>query len=504
MLKFLAALIAGCLLPLAFAPINIYSLAFFMPAVLLFVWLRSTPGKAFWLGLVFGIGMFTVGSSWIYISVHNFGNASGFLAGSMTALFILVMSLYPAVQGYLLRKIWQNRSDTLVCLCAFPATWVLFEYIRSFLFDGFPFLFLGYSQINNGLAGFGPIFGVYGLSLIVTLIAGALVLLTRKVEPSRKITGVAVILVLIGVGFGYHNHYWTKPNSKPISISLVQGNISQKMKWDPQELNDIIANYQRLTEAHWSSDIIVWPEAAIPFFPNELPTFFTDLAQEAKLHNATVVVGAPLVDRKTGKYYNGLMLLGNSKGSYRKRHLVPFGEFIPLQSVFGSIMKKLDVPMADLSPGPKQQPTLDIDGIPIAFFICYETAFPVETLEEMKNKQLGINIVDDAWFGHSFAAAQQLQMTQMRALETGRYIAVTANTGITALINPLGKIVNIIPIDTTKVLTVKAVAMTGHTPLMRSNYYPVAVIIILLLLLSMLHKNRDLPSTKPQKDSESN
>lgn len=492
MFKIFMALVAGCLLPLAFAPAHIYPLAFFMPAILLALWLRMTPGQAFAAGLAFGIGLFTVGSSWIYISVHNFGNASAFLAGTMTALFILIMSLYPAIQGYLLRLLWRHRSDTLICLCAFPATTVLFEYIRSFLFDGFPFLFLGYSQTNNALAGLAPIFGVYGLSLVVALIVGALVLFTRQVPASRKFIGAAVIFILVGLGFAYQGHYWTKPSSKPIQMSLVQGNIPQQMKWNPQQLNNIIAKYQRLTEAHWSSRIIVWPEAAVPFFPDELPNFFADLSRSAALHDATLVVGAPLIDRRTDTYYNGLMLLGDSTGTYRKRHLVPFGEFIPLQSVFGTIMKKLNVPMADLSPGPQQQPTLSIDGIPIAFFICYETAFPIETLDEMQGKQLGINIVDDAWFGHSFAAAQQLQMTQMRALETGRYIAVTANTGITALINPLGNIVSRIPIDTTRVLTVKAVAMSGQTPLMHSNYYPVAIIIIILLLLSLLHKNRDL------------
>ncbi len=485
------ALCAGGLLALAFAPLSIYSLAFFMPAVLLYLWLKATPQRAFWLGLFFGIGFFTVGSSWINISVHQFGNASSELAGAMTALFILLMSLYYALPGYLLRKLWRNKSDTLVCLCAFPALWVLCEYIRSFLFDGFPFLFLGYTQMGNALSSFAPIFGVYGISLIVVLISGALVLLTRQVALSRKLIGCLIIVVSVGIGLVYEGHYWTYPNSKPIQMSLVQGNIPQQMKWDPKELNGILERYQNLTKAHWTSRIIVWPEAAIPFFPNQLPDFFRTLGRAAKQNDTTLVIGAPLMDHTHKKYYNGLTLLGIDSGQYRKRHLVPFGEFIPLQSVFGPLMQKLNVPMADLSPGPLQQPTLKIEGIPIAFFICYETAFPIEALREMQGKQLGINIVDDAWFGHSFAQAQQLQMTQMRALETGRYIAVTANTGITALINPLGKIIARVPIDTTRVLTVKATAMAGQTPLMRSNYYPVAILLVILLLLSMLHKNTD-------------
>ena len=485
----LIAFVAGGLLPFAFAPINIFTLAFFMPAVLLFLWLKGSPGRAFWIGLCFGIGLFGVGSSWVYISIHTFGNASPWLAGGLTALLILVLSLYPAIQGYLIRKLWKNKSDAIVCLCVFPATWVLFEYIRSFLFAGFPFLFLGYTQTDNPLSGLAPLFGVYGLSLVVALISGALVLLTRRATRMQKLLPIGLIILCVAVGFSYHKHYWTKPVSKPIQMSLVQGNVSQQIKWEPKELMGIISKYKSLTEKQWDSRIIVWPEAAVPFFPDQLPTFFDDMAAQAKQHDATLVIGAPLMGTRTQLYYNGLLLLGDSHGSYRKRHLVPFGEYIPLQNIFGALMKKLDIPLSNLTPGPQQQAPLVIDGIPIAAFICYETAFPIETLHEMKGKQLGINIVDDAWFGHSFAAAQQLQMTQMRALETGRYIAVTANTGITAMINPFGQLTDALPIDKTGVLVVKATAMAGNTPLMRWGYYPVISLIILLLLLSILRKH---------------
>lgn len=485
----LIALIAGALLPLAFAPVNIFALAFIMPAILLYLWLKATPARAFWIGLAFGLAMFGVGSSWIYISVHNFGNATPPLAAFLTGLLILLMSCYPAIQGYILRKLWRHKSDTIICLCAFPASWVILEYIRSFLFDGFPFLFLGYSQSDNLLNGLAPIFGVYGLSLVVTLISGALVLLLKKTTPPRqKFLGIIVIALCVCLGWSYHNRHWTKPASKPIQISMIQGNIPQQMKWNSADLTKIINKYRSLTNQHWQSQLIIWPEAAVPFFPDQLPEFFNSLNKDAIAHQATLIIGAPLANKQTKTYNNGLLMLGNNHGHYKKRHLVPFGEFIPLQSIFGPLMKDLDVPMSNLSPGPKQQPTLMFNGIPIAAYICYETAFPIETLNEMKDKQLAINIVDDAWFGHSFAMGQQLQMTQMRALETGRYIAITSNTGITALINPLGRVTSQLPIDTTDVLTVKPVAMSGNTPLMRSNYYSVLAIIFLLLLLSIRSK----------------
>ncbi len=490
MIGLLIALIAGAILPLAFAPVNIFSLAFIAPAVLLYLWLKSTPGRAFWIGLVFGLAMFTVGSSWIYISVHNFGNATPLLSALLTGLLILLMSCYPAIQGYLFRKLWRKKSNVANCLCAFPATWVLFEYIRSFLFDGFPFLFLGYSQTDNILSGLAPIFGVYGLSLVVTLISGALVLLFKKDNPGQKLLALFVIALCVCLGWGYHNRHWTHAASKPIQISMIQGNIPQQMKWNSDDLMQIITKYRDLTIKHWQSQIIVWPEAAVPFFPDQLPDFFDSLHKSAVAHHATLIIGAPLSDKQTKQTYNGLIMIGNNHGSYKKRHLVPFGEFIPLKSLYAPLMKDLDVPMSDLSPGPTTQPPLIVDGIPIAAYICYETAFPIETLNAMQGKQLGINIVDDAWFGHSFAMGQQLQMTRMRALETGRYIAIASNTGITALINPLGKVTDILPIDVTDVLTVKPVAMSGSTPLMHTNYYSLLAIIILLFLLSLCSRKK--------------
>lgn len=482
----LIALLAGAFLPFAFAPLNIFMFAFIMPAILLHLWLKSSAKQAFWLGLFFGIGFFTVGSSWVYISVHSFGNATPLLAAFLTSLLILLMSCYPAIQGYILRRFFKEKNILLICLCAFPTTWVLLEYIRSFLFDGFPFLFLGYSQLTTPLSGLAPIIGVYGLSLITAFISGVFVLVSRRISRAQKLIGISLALLCLLLGWNYQGHNWTKPIGNPIQLSLIQGNISQSIKWNSNELNTILTKYVTLTQQHWDSSLIVWPEGAVPLFPDQIPDFFTLLNQHAKAHHTTLIIGAPLDDTSTQTYYNGLLMLGENIGSYRKRHLVPFGEFIPLQSIYGSIMKKLNVPMSNLSPGPKEQPSLMFNNIPIATFICYETAFPIETLNEIQGKALAINIVDDAWFGHSIAAAQQLQMTQMRALETGRYIAVTANTGITALINPLGQTISMLPINTADVLTVKAFAMSGTTPLIRFNYYPVLIIGCILLVLCIL------------------
>lgn len=487
LLRTLVALAAGGLLPLAFAPIHLWWLAFISPTIALLLWQRNSPRDALWYGWCFGLGLFGVGSSWVYISIHHFGNANVLLSSIITMGFVALLALFPALQGYLLRKYWHKASLWTVCLLAFPAEWVLFEYLRSFLLDGFPFLFLGYTQLHTWFGGIAPIAGVYGISLTITWICGAIALIIHP-DTKRLTRWLALLLIvfLTGASLLLKQQTWTKQHGHSLQVSLIQGNISQSVKWDPNELYNILSRYRQLTNQAWHSDIIVWPEAAVPFYPSDLPNYFKALAHSAQQHQATVIVGAPIQDSTSTAVFNGLLAIGVDHGYYNKRHLVPFGEYIPLEHVFGRIMHFFKIPLSSLAPGHPHQPTLYLHHIPTAAFICYETAFPQEALHAMQGKQFAVNIVDDAWFGHSFAAAQQFQMTAMRALETGRYFAVTANTGITAIINPKGQITGSLPRDQTGILTGHIYAMTGQTPLMRLSYLPLFILLILMAGISYL------------------
>jgi apolipoprotein N-acyltransferase len=484
LIKPISILLAGALLPLAFAPIHFWVLSFLSPAVLLYACLHSTPRQSFIQGLLFGIGLFSVGSSWIFISIHRFGGASVPLACFITALFILTLALYPATQGWLLRQFWQKKSNTLICLAAFPTTWTIFEYIRGHLFDGFPFLFLGYSQVHSPLAGFAPIIGVYGISLLVTFIAGGLCLLaTQQAQRTKARTALAILLILIA-GFALSQFKWTHPIGQPIKTALIQGNIPQSSKWDTNQLYTILNKYYHLTELAKGNQLIIWPEAAVPYYPSELPYYFQQLQSLTLQQGSTLAIGAPTLNpNNKQQVYNSLILLGKDQGQYNKQHLVPFGEYIPLPGIFGRLINAFHIPMSSLTPGSTQQHPLNIHGIPTAAFICYETAFSQDVLRMMKHKQLAINIVDDAWFGHSFAAAQQFQMTQMRALETGRYFAVAANTGITAIINPHGQIINQLKPNQTAILTSQLRAQAGLTPLQRLGYWPLSILLLTALLI---------------------
>ena len=505
------SLFIGALLPLAFSPFNIYSIAFIIPAILLFLWKNTSPRKALVTGWLFGLGFFGIGTSWIFISIHRFGNSSTILAALITFLFVAMLAFYPATLGYVFRKCFSRFSDAKKCLLVFPALWVIWEYARCEFFSGFPWLLLGYAQLTTPLQGLAPIVGIYGLSLATTAISGALVLLATKQSRFIKIICFVVIFGLIGSGWILKDHVWTKPIGLPLKVSLIQGNIPQSVKWDASYVMQNINIYKNLTFDHFSSELIVWPEGAFPVYAQDAKTFIRQLGQLAKKNNSNIIFGVPIENGT--EYYNGVLLIGDNNGQYLKQHLVPFGEYTPLSDIFGKIMTYFKIPMSGFSRGPKNQAALKIKienppqppfskvgssftrptpqsslfkaerNIRIAPFLCYEIAFPNQVLHSAEKSELLLTLSDDSWFGKSIALPQHLQMAQMRSLETGRFQLLSTNTGITAFISPFGKIIKGAPIDQRIVITDDVQPMTGKTPLMIWHYYPITALITLMLLL---------------------
>ena len=484
-LTLLLSVLSGALLPLAFSPFNIDSFAFIMPSVLLFILLKSSAKKAFLVSWIFGLGFFGVGTSWVYISIHQFGNSSVFLAGLITVLLTMYLALFFATFGFVFRKFFSRKSETIQCLFAFPALWTLWEYLRCELFTGFPWLLLGYSQLATPLHGFAPVFGVFGVSFITALISGALVLLATRQSFPIKLMSLIFIFGFIGAGFLLSKKTWTTPIGKPIQVSLIQGNIAQSIKWDANFAKQNMSIYKNLTFQHWDSQLIIWPEGAFPFTAEDSLNFINSLSNMAQQHNSNIIFGVPIENKKTTDYYNGLLLIGNNRGGYLKEHLVPFGEYTPLLFIFKGIMNYFQIPMSGFTKGPRHQPLLKLNTILIAPFICYEIAFPMEVLRHAETSNILLTVSDDSWFGKSIALAQHMQMGQMRALEMGRPVLLSTNTGITAFISPAGKILQGAPINQRMVLTDFVQPMTGKTPLMRWHYYPVGITVLVLLLMSL-------------------
>ncbi len=483
-LTILIALVGGAILPLAFAPFNYYLAALISLLLLLWIWDKSSPKAAFQYGWFFGLAFFGFGVHWVYISIHEYGNAPIILAGLIVVTLVFLMALYFAIQGYLLNKIYPENNWKKLLL-AFPATLVILEWLRGWLLTGFPWLFLGYSQLNTPLSGFAPILGVYGVSFFVAQSSGACFAIIKFRKNYRLVTWLLLYLATIWTaGLLLNKIDWTKKSAENIEVSLIQGNIPIEQKWRDSELWPILNIYSTLSAKNFNSRIIVWPEAAIPTFPENIKPYLTQLSAAIKNNSSTIAAGAPIYDQQQNLYYNGLITFGIDHGRYHKRHLLPFGEYMPFKFALKWLANFLIIPMSDFSSGGKMQPKLTIDSIVIAPFICYEIAYPGLALDYMPEARLIITISDDSWFGDSIAQNQHLEIAQMRSLETGRYQLFATNTGISAIIDQRGKIIAKTKSFTQEVLNGEAELYSSSTPWVKFGRYCWLGLMLLMLLIS--------------------
>jgi len=481
--------LAGCLLPFAFAPVNIVPLAIISPFILFWLWLRASPGRAFIIGFWFGLGFFGVGVSWVAISFYRFGGMGIVLSTLATLLFVLFLALFPALLGWVGRRYLYRLPDTWWLLLFLPAAWVFFEWVRGWIFTGFPWLNLGYSQTDSLLSGLAPVLGVYGISWVVVFTAGVLVWVLQQQVRIRVLAMLGVLFIWLIAGL-LTTVEWSTKRGKPLTVSLIQGNVPQNLKWRPEQRRETIDLYTRLTREHWNSDLIIWPETALPVFYHQAETYLKGLAQEAKAHGgATLLIGLPIADMKdTSKYYNGVVVVGGNNEVapqfYFKTHLVPFGEYVPLKSLLGRLLDILKVPMADFSRGKVDQKPLSVDGQKVGVYICYEDAFGEEVIRDLPAASLLVNVSNDAWFGDSLAPHQHLQMGRMRALETARPLLSATNDGVSAIIDYDGRVIKTVPQFKVAVLDGEIQPRQGATPYVLLGNWPVLSGIFLVLLIS--------------------
>lgn len=493
----LLALFAGMILTLAFAPYEIFPFAIISPAILLAIWLKASPVRAFWLGFVFGLGLFGTGVHWVFISIHAFGGVPDLPAAIITAGFIAILALFPATVGYLTNRYFP-ATTTAKMLCAFPAIWVFSEWIRSWIFTGFPWLFLGYSQTNAPLKGYAPLLSVYGVSLAVlissSLVVNAVSQIKQQAYQAAYFSLFAFITIWVA-GELLSFIPWTQPNGKSIPVSLVQGNIPQEIKWSPEHVNLSLERYEKLTEPLWkNNELIIWPEAAIPLPLQQASSFIEAMDEKAKASHSHLILGIPIQAINQDGYYNAVVSLGKNQDIYLKHRLVPFGEYMPLPQLFSRIMGLLDIPMSNMIPGMGAPHLLTIDGIKILTSICYEIAFP--ELAAFRDQSIGLllTVTNDAWFGRSNAQAQHLQMAQMRAIELGRPVLFVSNDGITAMIAPDGKVLSAAPPYQPYVLSSSVQPTSGRTPWQRFSMDPLLIILFGLLGIAIRARMRTINS----------
>jgi apolipoprotein N-acyltransferase len=466
---------AGALLAVAFAPARLWLLGLLMPAVLFLLWEGVTPRRAAWRGFLFTGATFLAGTYWLYHSVHLVGGAPLWIAAILMLGLVAIMACYSAALGYAVTR-WSAATGNLRWLALLPAGWVLAEWLRGWVLSGFPWLALGYSQLDTPLAGYAPLLGVYGVSLAVAVTAGGLLSLLLGTAGQRALAATVIVLVWVA-GIVLERIEWTDPRPKSVSVALVQGAVPQSMKWQPGQRERTLRLYRELTEPHFGAGIIVWPEAALPALEQELRPYLESLSARATRSGSSLVMGLLRRDPVTGAYYNAMAAWGPAEQWYYKRRLVPFGEFFPVPDVVREWMRLMNLPYSDFEAGAAEQPPLEAGGERLAPTICYEDAYASEQLRLARQSTLLVNVTNDAWFGDSTAPHQHLDISRMRALETGRPMLRATNDGITALIAHDGRLIATLPQFRAGVLTGVIEPRSGITPYMRFGNFAVLALV---------------------------
>jgi apolipoprotein N-acyltransferase len=475
----LIALLAGGLTTLAFAPFGFWPLALVGPVVLFHIWLKQ-GGGGFRPGLLYGLGLMGSGVTWLHVSIAQFGNVGWLFPILVTAVFVLIIALYYGLSGWLVGRFASSSRLKLAAL--FPAIWVLVEWLRGWLFTGFPWLQLGYAMIDTPLAGYAPLLGGLGVSFMTVGSAGLLLLLW---ETGRvRLYAAGGLLLIWSAGWGLQQIVWTQPLGEPLEVALIQGNIPQHQKWELEQLLPTLALYGTRTRESFGVDLIVWPETAVSAFQYQVEEpFLQPLEQALRQHGTQLVFGVVQLDPDGRRYYNAMVSMGDQRDQYHKRHLVPFTEYLPFKSVLWPLVDFFTIPMSDFTAGRKAKPLMQVGKYQVGMSICYEDAFGAEAAQALPEAAYLINASNDAWFGDSLAPHQHLQIARMRALETERYLLRATNTGISAVIGPKGELLATAPLMQEAVVEAQIQPMTGSTAFGRLGNLPILGLLILTLII---------------------
>lgn len=450
--------------------------------------------RAFLAGWVFGMGWFGAGISWVHVSIADFGGLP--LVGSLAIMALLCgyLSLFPALAFSLASRFFTVNLWPL----ALPFFWCLSEWLRSWLLSGFPWLSLGYSQIDSPLSGWAPIIGETGLTALLLIAAS---LLACNGFKRATLYGGLISLAIYVSGWLALQHAWVSPK-QTYSVAMVQGNIPQSLRWVPEQDQPTMDKYLHLTEPLWNSDLIIWPEAAVPKLEPLAQPYLARVNERAFNENTALITGIVNFNWETQEAWNNLIVLGKRtptatlpdyqyfhNNRFAKHHLLPVGEFVPFEDWLRPLAPLFDLPMSSFARGAYQQANLEANGIHLAPAICFEIAFPRQVAANLyANTDMIITVSNDAWFGRSHGPAQHLEIARMRALEFGRPVLRATNNGISAFIDAKGQITARLPQFEAGSLTAPVTATEGLTPYRQLGDLPMGILLTLLLIVSITSK----------------
>lgn len=481
-LRWLLAAVAGSALPFAFAPYELWLLA--PLSIGLFYYLlvqQSSAARAFWLGAVYGLGYFGFGVYWVYHSVHLFGAAVAPLAALVTVLFVLVMAVFPALTAWAFVRLARAQRPLASSLW-FTGLWVLAELARGKIMGGFPWILVGYSQTSAPLGSLAPLIGVYGIGALLVWLA-TLPVAIRPAGRRAKYAALAAALTIPAATTLAASLSWTEPVGEPLRLRLVQANIPQSLKFSQERLDASLELYARLTLKDLpATDLVIWPETAIPTFMERVEAALAPFTAGLEARGVQVLTG--VFTRDGQSIHNSVRQLGGEQAVYHKRHLVPFGEYMPFRRLLEPLAAVIDIPMSDLSGGSGEHAPLSIGGTPIGVSICYEDVYGEELRGLIPASTVLVNVSNDAWFGDSAAPHQHEQKARMRARELARPLVRVTNTGITSVIDYRGGVQGRIGYDTQGVLDVSVQPRRGTTPYARTGNWLVFLFSLVVCVLS--------------------
>jgi apolipoprotein N-acyltransferase len=484
LLVLLMAPLAGALVTLSLAPFSIWPAGIASLVLLSYLLCACDTRAALWRGWLFGLGMFGSGASWVWVSIHVHGYASIPLATVLTILFCAGLALLHSLFAWCYVRFVRPLPGGM--LLGFAVLWVLFEWLRSWLLTGFPWLYLGYGHLDTWIAGWAPVFGVYGLSLICALTASCLFLAWRSRQLGPGLTYAGAIATLWFGGAVLKPIEWVAPaTEEPLTVALYQPNIPQERKWDRTYYSSILQQYRAVMPSLYGYDIILWPEAAIPNAFERARDFLDPLAAQARKVDSALITGIPMRP-DPDSVYNSIIAMGQGGGVYHKQRLVPFGEYVPLEQWLRGLIAFFDLPMSNFSRGEPDQAPLRAASFRLAPFICYEIVYPDLVSDGARQADLLITISNDSWFGRSIGPLQHLEMARMRALENGRYLLRGTNNGVSAIIDHRGQLVDSSEQFVETTLTGRAQVMLGRTPVGSFGSLPVITACFIALGLMVL------------------
>jgi apolipoprotein N-acyltransferase len=405
------------------------------------------PLRALALGFVAGLAYFVGTVYWTASVMRQYGDLALPLSVLLMVLLAAYLALFPAIFALVLHRLRVSFGTAALWLA--PAAWVATEFGRGHLFTGFPWVLLGYSQATVlPVAQLASVFGVFGLSFLVALVNAAVVLAVVGAGARWRPLVVAAVALAATVAFGAArlraNTLVTE--GTPIAVGLIQGNIPQEQKWDPARAEKILDRYLEMSRdaARRGARFVVWPESSLPYLFEDDPLHGDRVRQLAFQARTWVLFGGDQVKPgKPPRYFNSAFLLtpsGTVAAVYRKIHLVPFGEYVPLKSLLffaGPLVESV----SDFSPG-EAMPAMPVAGHDISTAICYEVVYPELARQAVAGgSELLTTITNDAWYGRSSAPWQHFEQAALRAVEQGRYLARSANTGISGIVDPYGRVV---------------------------------------------------------------